>query len=371
MSTDGRPRIMFVDDNTEDLEALSGLVKSHGRATSLVLPPGDIHPDDLRNADLVVVDYTLDQWIERLPEAQISVRPLNGVALAAVLREHANASPHFPPTGFALITGKANYAGPLPAERRPHVISRLTNVEWFFEKANDSADTAQKTVSLANAIRSLPESVPQHLGTIDALVDYLGAGSSGLCERYRDAVERCRPPIHHLAERSHGLVVLRWLLHRILPHAAFLLDTFHLAARLGVSPDSLQAELGRNSATESLLGGCTYNGPLRDFDGPRWWRDGIEQLLWEITQGNSANPGAVFQALQAKGCARLEPASVIRPVLTLDHMLRRETGFTSRDDAIPLHLDDWPSYAEPAYARSETIEEHPEMKMYVPGNACD
>jgi len=34
-------------------------------------------------------------------------------------------------------------------------------------------------------------------------------------------------------------------------------------------------------------------------------------------------------------------------------------------DVRPLQLDDWPSYAEPAYARIAEIEAHEEMRMYV------
>jgi len=124
--------------------------------------------------------------------------------------------------------------------------------------------------------------------------------------------------------------------------------------------------MSRNSPLVDLLSPCRYRGPLSDFDGPRWWRDGIEQLLWDTTEGESAEPEAVFRALAALNCAaNLEKTTVVRPVATLDHLLNRESEFASRDEVVPLHLDDWPSYAEPAYARKETIENHPEMRMYA------
>lgn len=368
MSTRKHPTIVFVDDNTEELGPLSKLVQVDGRASSKVLSPADVDLDELVKADLVVVDYTLDDWIDNvsIPEDQISLRPLNGVALAAVLREHAAKQKEYPPTGFALITGRPEAFATLPAEHRPHVISRLSNVEWLFAKQADQGSTANQIVSLASAIRSLPKSVGDKLRTMDGLLTYLGVRKGRLHERYRDAVERCRPPIHLLAQRSHGLAILRWLLHRILPHTAFLFDTFHLAARLSVSPDSLEHELAKkDSPTSSLLSQYLYGGPLSDFDGKRWWRDGIEQLLWDITRGNSANVEAVRSALDIRECTELEAIDIIRPVATLDSALNREDKLSSRDDAVKLQLDDWPGYAEPPYARRETINEHLEMKMYI------
>ncbi len=364
MITEDRPNVLFIDDNTEELSSLSQQCEVRG-GSSKVLSPADVAASDLKRADLVVVDYSLNTWIDGVTVAEISCRPLNGIALVAVLREHAKAKNH-PPTGFALITGKIDSVGPLPEERRPHIVSRLNNVEWFFEKGRETEVPAvDKMMSLANAIRSLPESVSQHLSTVESLLQYLCVSKSDLWQRYRDAVERCRPPIHHLAERSHGLVVVRWLLHRVLPYTTFLLDTFHLAARLGVTPESMKTELAAESGLVRLLSPFRYLGPLLDFDGPRWWRDGVEQLLWDITEGNSAQPESVLRALTEHNCIGLEATPIVRPVATLDHTLKREQEFSSRDDVILLQLDEWPSYAEPAYARKETLTEHPDMQMYV------
>src|SRR5262249_27180871 len=149
-----------------------------------------------------------------------------------VFRQYSDAKA--PPTGYALITGQGQGFGPLPSERRPHVISRLSNVEWFFEKRAPQERTASQIVDLSRAIRSLPPNVKQDLNDVAALVRFLGVDDNdSLLDRYCDAVMRCRPPLHHLSERSHGLVIIRWLLHRILPHTCFLFDVAHLAARLG------------------------------------------------------------------------------------------------------------------------------------------
>lgn len=362
------PRIAFIDDHTEELDALSDLVQRSGASISEVRSPAQVDEELLKLTDLIVVDYTLDDWIDNEPVEQLSLRPVNGVALAAVLRQHSAKLRDFPPTGFALITGQGNALGPLPAERRPHVISRLNNVEWFFEKAVDAGgaqDNATMAVSLAKAIAELPKSVGTRLGNMDALMTFLGAVDHDVQDRLRDAVHRCRPPIHHLAERSHGLMILRWILHRILPHTTFLLDRLHLAARLHVTPTWLYTQLHEGSALEALLAGQRYHGPLSDFDGPRWWRDGVEQLLWDATDGNSSKPKEIHKAMMAAGIEEPDDVGISRPVVTLDHNLNVNSEFSPAESTVPLHLDDWPSYAEPAFIRKEELAEHEQLKMYV------
>jgi hypothetical protein len=368
------PRIVLIDDNESELRPLSDIVQRAG-ASCEVRSPDDIDEALLVRADLVVVDHTLDDWVQSLPTEHISRIPLNGVALAAVLRQralrlHELQHKEFPPTGFALITGLPDTLGPIPSERRPHVISRLNNVEWFWEKKTEAGQLASQMISLARAIVTLPEWIGTPLGTIDALTAYLGVpGNEPLSARFADAIQRCRPPIHHLAKRSHGLVILRWLLHRILPHTAFLVDQLHLAARLGITVESLSGALLVESAASTMLRNLQYAGPLADFDGPRWWRDGVEQCLWDITNGQSANRDAVLSALNDRGMSKLDRVSVMRPVVTVNPDLRHENTFSSFDDVLPLQLDDWPSYAEPAYIRKNELEQHPEMKMYIARDA--
>ena len=362
------PIVVFIDDHIEELTPLSELVLEHGAASSKVYSPADIDNELLAESDLVVVDYTLDAWINEEDTEQISLQPINGIALTAVLRQHAHELKEFPPVGFALITGQAESLGNLPAERRPHIISRLFNLEWFFEKAQAdkglATSNAKKIVSLATAIKQLPLAV-NDLDNIDALLDLLGVTNSSLEQRLRDSVLRCRPPIHHMAERSHGLMIITWLLHRILPHTAFLMNNMSLAARLRTTPEWIEASLSEDSLLFHLFSDYQYKGLLHDFDGVRWWRDGVEQLLWDITSGKSSNTEAIHTSLTQTGVEQPPIVEITRPVVTIDHNLVTEPFFSSVQDTVALHLDDWPAYAEPAYARKEMLEEHPDMKIYV------
>lgn len=355
--------VLIVDDQPEEMYGLRDVL-SKGNTRCRVLEPSEVLPSDLKEADLVLVDYSLDDWLQCVPESPIATRPLDGIALAGIFRQYSDEKA--PPTGYALITGQVGALGPLPEERRPHVISRLSNVEWFFEKRAPTDRNVNLINELASAISRLPPNVKQDLSTVDALVRFLDVGEDNpLYSRYCDEVLRCRPPLHHLSERSHGLVIIRWLLHRILPHTCFLLDELHLAARLRVQPESLRECLYKETALKNELAAFEYNGPLRGFEKQRWWRGGIEQWLWDRTKGRAANDEEVWNVLTSLGCQALVPVELAYPVVTVDHNLLPEPNLASFSEAIALRLDDWPDYAEPAYCTEETLDDHPEMRAFV------
>lgn len=362
------PTVVFIDDNEEELKPLAELVLSAGMAGCKVDSPEDVDEQLLENADLVIVDFTLNNWIDNVETDQMSLKPVNGVALAAVLREHYRNDKlkHAPPTGFALITGKPNAISTSPGERRPHVVARLSNLEWFFEKDADAKQNVQQIVSLATAIHELPIAFSERMVDLDRLMELLGVTEADpLFERYLDAVRVCRPPIHHLSKESGGLILIRWLLHRILPHTCFLIDERHLAARLRVRVASLRDQLSQSCEFKSQLEKYQYTGPLSDFDGLRWWRGGIEQWLWDITQGESAKASSVFSAMKGLEAEHLQQIEASRPVVTLDKDLKQEDDLSPRSDVVAIQLDDWPSYAEPAYIRRETLEGNDVLQMFV------
>ena len=94
------PKILAIDDEPDNLrnELKLGL---GDRATGEVLHPQDVDLQHLKEADLVLVDYILTNWVER-EEASLSMQPVNGLALAAVLRECVDCSQQDRLTAFAL-----------------------------------------------------------------------------------------------------------------------------------------------------------------------------------------------------------------------------------------------------------------------------
>ena len=371
MSKRESPTVLFIDDEQEELKPLAKSVSATGMSGCDVAYPGDVDIQLLRDADLVIVDYNLDKWIQDVDTSNPSLVPSNGIALCAVLREFYRqpALTHAPPTGFALITGNPESVFSTPGERRSHVVARLSNLEWYFEKHANHEANVQRIVSLAMAIHSLPSNLSTEIVGLGTLMNLLGVlETDPLYDRYSESVSYCRPPIHHLSKESGGLVLLRWLLHRILPHTCFLLSQTELAARLRVLPESLKQELSERSRFVELLEPYLYKGLLSNFDGLRWWRGGIEQFLWDITEGESMDTKALRDAMESVRASLLRPISVVRPVVTIDDTFTMESELSSFDDVVALHLDDWPSYAEPAYLRRGLLESHPELKLFVVPN---
>src|SRR5204863_4942104 len=119
----------------------------------------DVSAHDLRRADVVLIDFALDDW-EPDAARPIAERPINGVALAAVFRSHSSASTQ---KAFALHSGRLDgLSGGLPPASHLHLIARSNNVEWVFSKTDtdNARPLREQVLSLARALRQLPSSWP-------------------------------------------------------------------------------------------------------------------------------------------------------------------------------------------------------------------
>ena len=81
MSEETLPHILIVDDEDTSQHVLGLDTLAATRARH----PKDVDIDDLDWADLVLMDFIIGNWTERDDLEQISLRPRNGLALAAVL----------------------------------------------------------------------------------------------------------------------------------------------------------------------------------------------------------------------------------------------------------------------------------------------
>src|SRR2546430_8497366 len=109
------PSVLLVDDRP----AATGLApKSLGRSISLsIRHPAKVDASDLRTADLVLLDWDLNEWEGRIKEDELAAWPDDGLALAAILRSHVTRLGKVRPTAFALQSsylGKP--AGDLPPD---------------------------------------------------------------------------------------------------------------------------------------------------------------------------------------------------------------------------------------------------------------
>ncbi len=115
MPRPSKPRILVVDDQPDEAQPLKIEL---GHAVYFdISHPADLTEDQLHIADLVLIDFRLDNWQDRDNISSISLRPMNGIALAAVLRSHIHDQADVSPKAFAIYSGHSDdLSGRLPSE---------------------------------------------------------------------------------------------------------------------------------------------------------------------------------------------------------------------------------------------------------------
>ena len=360
---DGRPGILVVDDEADDLRSVLEL--GFGEAANVkVRHPSHVERDDLKDAHLVLMDYRLDHWPEREAQpAAFDVR--TGLALSAVLREVADREAPDRLTAVALHTGHLSEVGrTIRPPHSGHVVARLNNLEWVFEK--NEASLYRRVVQLAHATQRLQGDWPADSSASEACArDLLDLNDeTEWSERAWGEVRECQPPLYELGGGSHGVLFLRWLLHQILPYPCFLWDIDWVATRLRIPEESLRQLMTSDSDLARDLRRLKYTGILAGFLGDRWWRTAIEDYAWELG-GESSGGAAEFQRrLCAKAGQDIEPVAPRDPVVCLDQDFQPH-GVASPEDAVRVRPDYWPSFADPAWMRIDTVRGEAELSAMV------
>lgn len=367
-----RPRVLFIDDGSDTSElALRGLLSPAGIDVTL-RHPEEVSATDLKRSQLVVVDYFLRNWPER-DDSEPARAPADGLAVASTLRsgllpplEGRETGPErVPPIAFALWSAHLDEATfRLPTAVRNHVFARENNLEWVFRREEIvSGDAGVQLASLAMAVAELPGRWPGRESgeaAVDQLLELLGLDRRlPWSERARSQLLANRPPVFELSERSHGLAIVRWLLHRVLPYPSFLLDRQYLAARLRIDELPDNSDAGLWAALEE----CTYRGSLAAFAGQRWWRAGVEHWLWIVTDGRSGDPEVVADLARSLGGT--SATNWRQPVVVIDAEYRRSPTFLEVDEAVRLRPDDWPPFADHAYADRMVARNEPSLAAIV------
>lgn len=362
MSVDKLPRILIVDDEEMSQHEL-GL---HSLAATRARHPRDVDISDLKWADLVLMDFIISNWNERDELGQISLNPLNGLALAAVLREHADAANDGGHcyTAFAIHSGHiGNISARLHTTNwTPSVVARLNNLEWAFDKAD--AGRFASSAALADAVRQVSASWPnveaRGIQTATATLLRLPADAPW-SERASDDVVLCQAPL----SGTNGLLFLRWLLHGIMPYPTFLLAEHWVAARLRITPASFRQVLEGKSELAGDMAACRYKGVLSAFNGPRWWRAAVDQYAWDLRAAGWREPAGFHKKLQERAGIQLEHVAAVSPVVCVDRDLKPCNGLRALEDVVRLVPDLWPAYADPAYAEVEVAREDADLRSIV------
>src|SRR4051794_829689 len=117
MSKSRLPVVLTIDD--EEQNSVQLRLRHH--ADVIARAPDQVTKRDLRKADVVLIDYEIEDWPGREELETIALKPGNGVALAAVLRSQLEESGSGTRRAFAIHSGKLDeLAGGLPVASREH-----------------------------------------------------------------------------------------------------------------------------------------------------------------------------------------------------------------------------------------------------------
>lgn len=357
----GKPVILVVDDEADKLR--SGLQLALGSEAELtVRHPQCVETEDLGTAHLVLMDYRLDDWPEREarpPSANIRT----GLALATVLREAMDEKPKGFRTALALHTAHLSDAsGRIQPPHSRHVVARLHNLEWAFDKTDPDYCGM---VQLARAAQGLARDWPVDPSASEARArELLNLDDENRwAERAWSAVLECQPPLYKLADAPHGALFLRWLLHLILPYPCFLWDVNWVAARLRLQVSDLKHLMDSECDLARDLEQLRYTGILAGFLGDRWWRAAMEDYAWELGSGSSSRP----RAFEDRLCDRAAEDLVLvppDPVVCLDSEFQPH-GVASPQDAVRVRPDYWPPFADPAWMTIDAVRNDRELRSMV------
>ena len=357
--------IVVLDDQPEQARALlSDLVGVE------VLHPQDLGQEHLLSADLVLVDHQLDdkEWPARASQP-LACRPMNGVALAGIIRGHLETQmPSGRRAAVALLSGQLNRLTPGLDAPPEHVAARACGLDWAFDKNGTTlAPLSKRIAALADGVRRIPDAWDDDLGA-DAVRKsvrgLLGLGETRWHALALAQAERSHPPIHQLAAWSDGVAFVRWLAQSILAYPTFLVGAHHVAARLGVRPSWLAPHLGPNRALEKLLRPARYRGLLHDFLGDRWWLAGLDEIIWKESAGTVLERDVIMRWLRRR--TRTEPEALDdASTLVVDERFEFTGEVAPFSECVEVWPDDWPPYADKPWTTVKRAKDVPRLGAVV------
>lgn len=365
--SDQLPNILIVDDEngTSFEAALSGLARTRARH------PSEVEVEDLHWADLVLMDYIIKNWPSRDALDELGLQPPNGLALAAVLREHVDSGTAASDHNYTAFAVHTAHIGDISkrlqtTSKAPHIVARLNNLEWAFDKA-DGTRFAREAV-LAAGVRSVSSLAAE--GAVAGLEELckrlLGLpGDREWTERALDDVQLCQAPVSALSAGTSGLTFIRWLAHTILPFPTFLWDEHWVALRLRISVKSLRRVLEIDCALARELQALQYEGVLAGFLGTRWWRSAVEQFAWRVRAEGAATAEDFHVALENLAEFPLDRVTFTSPVVCVTRDLAPSEVVESLEKTVRLVPDLWPPYADTAHAEVEQVRKDDELRALV------
>jgi hypothetical protein len=244
---------------------------------------------------------------------------------------------------------------------REFQLAPALDVEWIQHKGENDAKSRIEDLAYASLdAQEVAGTNGISLEQIECLLEV--PSESAWTDRAREELRGARPPVSHKDEEGAKRLCgpaqfIRWMCHRALPFPGMFFSDLYAAWALGLSIDAFRSIIELNPTTPWLqdLAASEYGGPLYEFLGRRWWRAGIDHLVWTLDQESSKqqdrqNAFRVLVPHVEVGEIRSSSTHVVTWTPTFV-----ESEIISIDDAVQLHPPGWPAEAlDPWLSRADT-----------------
>ena len=364
-------KILYVDD---DLDTGRSRLEHLG-FNFIQKKPHEIDSNILRDSrgiKLILMDYDLNE------NSTINgiYTPYDGIEFLERFRALLR-SPEFDEYKVPLLTiysGKYNkLVSELDCPSSPHLVAQSANVDWIFQKGL----TNERTKITKKRLDAIFSAYDFDLTSNESDKENILYKSLKLKENLpwsemaKEHLSDSQPPLKMLGTKTAHANLIRWLLQIALPNPGCFVKLASIAVRLHLSPKNLSEALSKQPAAEFFrkLKERKYKGLLAGFFSDRYWKAGIDQLIWELTKGRSPKIPEVSKLLFNQLGGEVPILEEDFPILlSCPDNYELTEHVTDIEKAVQIQPHKWPAGVELPWVRISEVLNDRELRALVIGS---
>ena len=371
--------ILYVDDDSGTGESWL----NEGDFDFVAKNPEDVTSDGdisaaLQGIKLVLMDYDFHEH-----ERGYSIaHPIDGIELLERFRAVRRHDKNLTEPLLTIYTGRTDeltreFKSPSSV---PYFLAPKTRgADWLFEKGVDREKNSRRLKIMLSEFDAESEESEESEETEETdtapeqrLYNLLSLPKDERWTRLgKEQVIDLVPPISSMLEDNRRVELMRWLLHKSLPLPTFpgcFVDLNWVSARLGVDTKVLRNTIRENpeSGLAQNLETCKYKGLLAGFFEDRYWKAGVDELIWELTGGLPTLNESVKEKIISEVGSNVSFSERRRPVFLIDPSTYEPTEKTCEmDEAVQVRPEFWPDGIESPWVRLEDVRHDEKLKSIV------